>query len=47
MNRTVAAISLIVLGVTSVISADTLVLLDGRRIQGELLGVFGREIEFE
>jgi len=47
MNRTVAAISLIVLGVTSVISADTLVLVDGRRIQGELLGVFGREIEFE
>ena len=47
MNRTVAAISLIILGVTSVISADTLVLTDGRRIQGELLGVFGREIEFE
>jgi hypothetical protein len=47
MNRTVAAISLIIVGVTAVISADTLVLLDGRRIQGELLGVFGREIEFE
>lgn len=47
MNRTVAVISLIILGVTSAISADTLVLTDGRRIQGELLGVFGREIEFE
>ena len=47
MNRTVAAISLIIIGVTSAISADTLVLLDGRRMQGELLGVFGREIEFE
>jgi hypothetical protein len=27
--------------------ADTLVLRDGRRVQGQLVGVFGREIEFE
>ena len=27
--------------------ADTLVLNDGRRLQGELLGVYGRDIEFE
>jgi hypothetical protein len=27
--------------------ADTLVLTNGRRVQGELIGVFGREIEFE
>ena len=27
--------------------ADTLVLNDGRRVQGELLGIYGREIEFE
>jgi hypothetical protein len=27
--------------------ADTLVLQNGRRIQGELIGVYGREIEFE
>ena len=47
MNRTVVAISLIVVGVTAALSADTLVLTNGRRIQGELLGVYGREIEFE
>jgi hypothetical protein len=27
--------------------ADTLVLQNGRRIQGELIGVYGRDIEFE
>ena len=27
--------------------ADTLVLTNGRRVQGELVGVFGRDIEFE
>jgi hypothetical protein len=32
---------------TTGLSADTLVLRDGRRVQGELLAVFGREIEFE
>lgn len=47
MKRTVAAVTLIIATVTAAISADTLVLTNGRRIQGELLGVFGREIEFE
>ncbi|HVG56041.1 MAG TPA: hypothetical protein VM846_16490 [Vicinamibacterales bacterium] len=47
MKRIVVATSLIVIGLAAAISADTLVLTNGRRIQGELLGVFGREIEFE
>jgi hypothetical protein len=47
MKRTVVAVTLIIATVTVAISADTLVLTNGRRIQGELLGVFGREIEFE
>ena len=47
MNRIVIAMSLIVVGATAALSADTLVLTNGRRIQGELLGVYGREIEFE
>jgi hypothetical protein len=47
MKHTAAAVSLIIVTVTVAISADTLVLTNGRRIQGELLGVFGREIEFE
>jgi hypothetical protein len=29
------------------LTADTLVLTNGRRVQGELVGVYGREIEFE
>jgi hypothetical protein len=37
----------LVIAAGMVASADTLVLTNGRRIQGELLGVFGREIEFE
>lgn len=43
-------IAAIVLGVAtagSTLIADTLVLRDGRRVQGELIGVYGREIEFE
>jgi hypothetical protein len=47
MKRHIAAISLLVIAAGMVASADTLVLTNGRRIQGELLGVFGREIEFE
>ena len=47
MKRHIAAISLLVVTAGVVGSADTLVLMNGRRIQGELLGVFGREIEFE
>jgi hypothetical protein len=31
----------------ALVQADTLVLSDGRRVQGELLGLRGREIEFE
>ena len=47
MKRHIAAISLLVVAAGVIGSADTLVLMNGRRIQGELLGVFGREIEFE
>src|SRR5262245_35327264 len=47
MKRHVAAICILVVAAGAIGSADTLVLVDGRRIQGELLGVFGREIEFE
>src|SRR5215510_9935731 len=43
---------LTVLGLSLVLStaslfADTLVFTNGRRIQGELIGVYGREVEFE
>lgn len=47
MKRHIAAISILVVAAGVIGSADTLVLMNGRRIQGELLGVFGREIEFE
>jgi len=47
MKRHIAAICLLVIAAGVIGSADTLVLMNGRRIQGELLGVFGREIEFE
>ena len=47
MKRHIAAVSLLVMAAGIVASADTLVLMNGRRIPGELLGVFGREIEFE
>lgn len=47
MKRHIAVISLLVVAAGIVASADTLVLTNGRRIPGELLGVFGREIEFE
>jgi hypothetical protein len=47
MKRLVAAVSLSVVVAGAIASADTLVLTNGRRVQGELLGVFGREIEFE
>ena len=42
-----AAIILGVVAAGSTVLADTLVLRDGRRVQGELIGVYGREIEFE
>jgi hypothetical protein len=47
MKCHIAAISLFVVAGTVIGSADTLVLMTGRRVQGELLGVYGREIEFE
>ena len=47
MKRLIAVISLLVVAAGVIGSADTLVLMNGRRIQGELLGVYGREIEFE
>jgi len=47
MKRHIAAICLLVVATGAIGSADTLVLMNGRRIQGELLGVYGREIEFE
>jgi hypothetical protein len=47
MKRHIAAVSLLVVIAGAIASADTLVLTNGRRLQGELLGVFGREIEFE
>jgi hypothetical protein len=47
MKRRIAAVSLLVLVGGAMASADTLVLTNGRRVQGELLGVYGREIEFE
>jgi hypothetical protein len=40
-------IALAVLVTAPVLRADTLVLANGRRVQGELTGVYGREIEFE
>ncbi len=39
--------SLAFITATAFVHADTLVLNDGRRLQGELLGVYGRDIEFE
>lgn len=42
-----AAIVLGVVAASGTLLADTLVLRDGRRVQGELIGVYGGEIEFE
>jgi hypothetical protein len=39
--------SLVFITATAFVQADTLVLNDGRRVQGELRGVYGREVEFE
>jgi hypothetical protein len=39
--------SAIVFAAAALVHADTLVMNDGRRLYGELLGVHGREIEFE
>jgi hypothetical protein len=47
MKRRFAAIAVMVLVAGAAAWADTLVLRDGRRVQGELVGVAGRDIEFE
>lgn len=47
MKRRVAVVAVMLLVASAGVWADTLVLTNGRRIQGELIGVFGREIEFE
>ena len=47
MKRIVYAVSFLIAATGVMVSADTLVLMDGRRVSGELLGVYGREIEFE
>jgi hypothetical protein len=46
-NLKPVAIGLALLSWAPALLADTLVLTDGRRIQGELVGVYGRDIEFE
>jgi len=40
------AVSLCVIGLTAVVSADTLVLRDGTRVQGTVTGIAGRTITF-
>ena len=47
MKRCLMLASLAFITATAFVHADTLVLNDGRRLQGELLGVYGRHIEFE
>ena len=47
MKSKTAAVVLGVVIASGTLLADTLVLRDGRRVQGELIGVYGREIEFE
>jgi hypothetical protein len=47
MKLHLTLMSLAFITATAFVHADTLVLNDGRRLQGELLGVYGREVEFE
>jgi hypothetical protein len=47
MKPQLLAVALTVLAAAPALLADTLVLTNGRRLQGELIGVHGREIEFE
>jgi hypothetical protein len=47
MKRTLSILVVLLVVASASVLADTLVLTNGRRIQGELIGVFGREIEFE
>jgi hypothetical protein len=45
--RTKIAAAGLILAWTPLLLADTLVLNNGRRVQGELIGVYGRDIEFQ
>ena len=47
MKRRLMLASLAFITATAFVHADTLVLNDGRRLQGGLLGVYGRDIEFD
>ena len=47
MTTKIVALALALMAATSTLLADTLVLTNGRRIQGELAGISGRDIEFE
>lgn len=47
MKTQIAVLAVMLIATTTVSLADTLVLMNGRRVQGELIGVYGREIEFE
>jgi hypothetical protein len=47
MRAQLSVLGLSLLVSTASLFADTLVLNNGRRLQGELIGVYGREIEFE
>jgi len=47
MKAQLSVLGLSLLVSTASLFADTLVLNNGRRLQGELIGVYGREIEFE
>ena len=47
MNRKFAAITVMIVLATAAAMADTLVLTNGRRVEGQLVGVAGRDIEFE
>jgi hypothetical protein len=47
MTTRIVVVALALMAATSTLLADTLVLTNGRRIQGELVGVSGRDIEFE
>ena len=47
MKTKISILVLTLITTATVSLADTLVLTNGRRVQGELIGVYGREIEFE
>jgi hypothetical protein len=47
MTTKIVVLALALMAATSTLLADTLVLTNGRRIQGELTGISGRDIEFE